>query len=125
MSLSAITVGLLERIKARFAAFASGDRSAITASDIAQYNLTVDGAVVKTMVFNLKDMVLLEEPSANDVEITIAEQDVLDIWQNKATLVELLAAGRITVSGDESLLAVLDERSQRHAAAAAAAAAAQ
>lgn len=125
MSISATTAGLIERIKARFATLAAGDRSAITAKDITQYNLTVDGAVVKTLVMNLKDFTLTEVADSNaDIEITIAEQDVLDMWQNKTTLTALNAAGKITFKGNVELLAVLDERSQRHAAAAAAEAAA-
>lgn len=125
MSLSATTLGLIERIKERFAKLAAGDRSAITAHDIAQYNVTVGGAVVKTLVLNLKDFELTEVASPKaEVEITISEADVLDIWQAKTNLVDLHAAGKIAVKGDVALLKVLDERSQRHAAAAAAAAAA-
>lgn len=125
MSISANTVALIERIKARFAALATGDREGITATDIAQYNLTVDGNVVQTLVMNLKEFTLTEVANPNaDIEITIAESDVLDIWQFKTTLTDLQSAGKITIKGNAELIAVLDERSQRYAAKAAAAAAA-
>lgn len=91
--MSAQTLVLLEKIKARFAEFAnSPERAKVTATDIAQYNVTLDGKVALTFVLNLKDFVLSDKPTANDVEITITDGDVLSLWQNKTTLVELNGA---------------------------------
>lgn len=85
---------LLEKIKTKFTEVASDPekRSKITASDISQYNVTVDGKVAHTVVFNLKDFVLSEEATANDIEITISAEDVVALYQNKVTLVELKEA---------------------------------
>lgn len=138
--MSAETVAVLERIKARFA---SGVKPVhITDDDVSQYNITVGGTVVKTVVFNLKDYTYSEEPSATaDVEITLEEEYVLPAFRGTATLVDLLAAvsgvkifsekldvivfnflqGKIQVKGNTDLLVKLDERSKRIAAAAAAA----
>lgn len=138
--MSAETVAVLERIKARFA---SGVKPAhITDDDVSQYNITVGGTVVKTVVFNLKDYTYSEEPTATaDVEITLEEEYVLPAFRGTATLVDLLAAvsgvkifsekldvivfnflqGKIQVKGNTDLLVKLDERSKRIAAAAAAA----
>lgn len=91
--MSAQTLVLLEKIKGKFAELANSPRRAeITAKDIAQYNVTLDGKVALTLVMNLKEFTLSEVPTPNDIEITIADEDVLNLWQNKTTLVELNAA---------------------------------
>lgn len=87
--MSASTLAVLEKVKARFA---SGKPAHVTDDDISQYNITIDGKVVKTVVFNLKDFTYTEEAATNDVEITIDDADVLPAFSAKTSLVELLAA---------------------------------
>lgn len=89
--MSAATLAVLERVKERFA---SGVKPAhITDDDISQYNITIDGKVVKTVVFNLKDFTYSEVAnSIADIEITLDEEYVLPAFKGLQTLVELLAA---------------------------------
>lgn len=92
--MSAQTLQLFAVIKEKFAAVANNPeiRAKVTATDIAQYNITLDGKVALTFVMNMKDFVLSEVPTANDIEITITDEDVLNLWQNKASLLDLKAA---------------------------------
>lgn len=102
--MSASTLTVLEKVKARFA---SGKPAHVTDNDISQYNITIDGKVVKTVVFNLKDFTYAEEAAAtNDVEITIDDADVLLAFTAKTPLTELLAAVSNDVQKNIFLLAM-------------------
>lgn len=91
--MSAVTLELFEMIKHHFAVLSSSpERSSITATDITQYNITLDGKVALTFVVNLKDFILTEVPTPNDIEITIDDADVINLWQGKTTLVDLKKA---------------------------------
>lgn len=89
--MSAPTLEYFEKMKARFAVVASSPelRSKITDTHIIQYNISLDGKIALTYVVNLKDFVLTEGPSAHDLEITVADEDILSLWTLKSTLVEL------------------------------------
>lgn len=81
---------IVERIRKRFAL---ADRSNSPQTDITQYNITKDGAVVQTLVFNFRDLVFAEAPVTDyDVDITISIEDALDLFEGKAILAELNAA---------------------------------
>lgn len=91
--MSTITLEFLEKIRTHFAVIASRpDRESLSDKTVVQYNVTLEGKVVHTLVVNLKDFVLTEEPTANDIEITIADEDVITLWENKTTLVDLKEA---------------------------------
>lgn len=93
--MSASTLAVLEKVKARFA---SGVKPThVTDDDVSQYNITIDGKVVKTVVFNLKKFTYSEEAAINDVEITIDDADVLPAFTAKTSLTELLAAVSIDI----------------------------
>lgn len=90
---------LLEKIKSRFVVIASNPiREKIPNRNIVQYNVTVNGKVTHTVVLNLKDFVLNEVPNANnDLEITLSDNDVINLWQDKSTLVDLKAAVSVSL----------------------------
>lgn len=96
--MSAQTLELIKQIKEKFNQIAANPeaRSKITSNDITQYNVTNDGKIVHTLHLNLKDFVLSEVPAANDIEITISEEDVVGIFLATTTLVELKAAVSFT-----------------------------
>lgn len=97
--MSAQTLEFLEIIKTKFAEIANNpDREKIPNRYIVQYNVTLGGKVALTLVVNLKDFVLSAKPTANDVEITIADEDVISLFQNKTSLVELKAAVSVSIS---------------------------
>lgn len=96
--MSAQTLELITKIKEGFAQLAGNAeaRAKYTSTDITQYNITADGKVVHTLHLNLKDFVLSEVPSANDIEINISEEDIVASFLAKTTLVELKAAVSIS-----------------------------
>lgn len=87
MSLSANTIAALDRVKVRFATGAKPVDFA--ENDICQYNITDDGTVVRTIVFNLKDFKFIEGAATNDVEITVDDADVPALFAGKLSLVDL------------------------------------
>lgn len=92
--MSAKTLEFIAAATTRFNTFAaSPERASVKDTDITQYNITIDGKVVNTLVFNLKDFVLSEKPVDNaDLEITIDDADVVDAFLGKKLFVDLLSA---------------------------------
>lgn len=81
---------LVDRVRAGFAA---ADKSKVPFKDITQYNITKDGAVVKTLVFNFKDFVFSEVAVSDyDVDITISSEDVIETFKGTAKLADLHSA---------------------------------
>lgn len=119
MSLSATTNSLLDRLKAHCEAIAASGRTDESTSEVAQYDVTVDGQIARTMVFDMKNYAVGDQPADNaDIVITIEEQHLLAMFMQQLQLVDLHAEGKIAVKGDVSLLAVLDARGKRNADAA-------
>lgn len=81
---------------------------------ISQYNIREDGEVAATYVLRTRDQ-RIDEEAADDatVVVTIDEEDFVALFKSDAQLVQLLADGRIEVSGDETELAALDDGRQQ------------
>lgn len=82
-------------------------------TSISQFNIRMDGEVAATYVFRARDQ-RIDEEAADDatVVVTIDDADFVALFKSDAMLEQLLADGRITVSGDEAELALIDKRRQ-------------
>lgn len=90
--MSTQTIEIIEKMKTRFAVLASSpDREKLTSRYIVQYNITLNQKVVHTVVLDLKEIAISEVPKPNDIEITIVDEDVLPLFEDKTSLVELKA----------------------------------
>lgn len=80
------------------------------ATTISQYNIRSDGEVAQTYVIRARDQ-RIDEEAADDatVTVTIDDEDFVALFKGEQQLVQLLADGKIEVSGAEEELAQMDE----------------
>lgn len=88
--MSSSSLAIIENIKERISNSTAEHRAKNTYNDIIQYNIRLDGKVVKIFGVNLKDYVFVDGPVAeNDVEITIDDADFISSIHTTASLTEL------------------------------------
>lgn len=88
--MSSSTLSIIESIKQRISNASAEHRANNTDKDIIQYNIRLDGKVVKIFGINLKDYVFVDGPVAeNDVEITIDDADFIGSIVNTVSITEL------------------------------------
>lgn len=89
------TVLLIERIRQGFYLASARNNKADTATnydhtDITQYNISVDGKIVQTIVFDMKEFKFKEHSVDDyDVEITISDNDVIPVFHSETMLQDL------------------------------------
>lgn len=89
--MSSTTLTIIENIKERLSQSTAAQRESNADKDIIQYNIRLDGKVVKSFGINLKDYVFVDGPIAkNDVEITIDDADFIGSISNTLKLTDLL-----------------------------------
>lgn len=120
--MSDATLAMLEKVRQRIENATPDQLAGHT--DIVQYNVRLDGKVAKTFTINMKDHAFVDGATANDLEVTINDEDLMPAFLSTVHLSDLLSQGKIEVKGDLEVVKVLDARNKKHAEAMAAARAA-
>lgn len=117
--MSDATLAMLDKVRQRFENATPDQLAGHT--DTVQYNVRLDGKVAKTFTINMKDHAFVDGAAANDLEVTINDEDLKPAFLSTVHLSDLLSQGKIEVKGDLEVVKVLDARNKKHAEAMAAA----
>lgn len=89
--MSSPTLAVLAKIKERLNNATAEQRASNVYTDIVQYNIRLEGKVVKTFAFNMKDFAFVDgEFTGSDAEITIDDEHIIGTFRGTVTLEDLL-----------------------------------